>query len=686
MDIGRTRNIGIIAHVDAGKTTTTERILYYSGKSHKIGEVDDGAAVTDYLPEERQRGITITSAATSIYWREHRINIIDTPGHIDFNIEVNRALRVLDGAVVVFDAVAGVEPQSETNWHLADQYDVPRVGFVNKLDRIGADFLRVVEAIETRLGATALVMQLPIGSEHDFTGVVDLLTLQALGWDAEPDGTQVTYEPVPQHMAEAVRYWRERLVEAAAEQDDAALTAWVEGREPDIDTLRSCIRKGTLGGAFVPVLCGSALHNMGVQPLLDAVVDYLPAPDDCPPVSAAGAAGGKSTERRADAGEPFAALAFKIIHDSFGPLTFVRVYSGSLSRGDMVLNVRADRKERVAHIYEMHADKREEREEMCAGDIVALPGMKHTQTGDTLADPKHPLMLEQIDFPDPVIDIAIEPRTLAEQDKVMHGLELFVSDDPSLKLKVDPESGQTILSGMGELHLEITLARLEREHGVAVRTGSPQVAYRESIASRAEVSHTHVRPVAGAMQFAEVTMRFEPLARGAGIEFDNRSAKGNLPGECIARVEKGVRAAAQGGVLAGFPARDFRATLVDGVYHETDSTPMAFEIAARAAFREGMSQAGPVLLEPVMAVEVDTPAEFVGDCIGDINRRRGLIVDQAIRGLQTVIVARVPLAEMFGYIGDLRALTSGRAGFNMTFDRYEAVPARVAERILHPRG
>jgi len=664
MRTNQLRNIGIIAHVDAGKTTTTERILYYTGGSHRIGEVHNGNTQMDFDPQERKRGITINSAATTVYWKDARINIIDTPGHIDFNIEVNRSLRVLDGAVVLFDGVAGVEPQTETNWRLADKYNVPRLAFINKLDRIGADFYRVVDMIIDRLGVTPLVLQLPIGRESEFTGVVDVLRQEALVWTT--DSADVPYElrSIPPELLEQARAYRTRLIEAVIDQDEAALAAYLDGVEPSDDVLRACIRKATATGRFVPVLTGSAFKNKGVEPLLDAVVDYLPEP----------------SQDAADA--PLAALAFKIVSNDHGALTFVRVYSGRLSPGDAVLNANTGKKERISRLYEMHADKREERASAEAGDIVALVGLKDTTTGHTLCDPAHPVTLEQISVPEPVIDIAIEAKTQADQQNLAKALHAMLREDPSLRVAHDADSGQTILSGMGELQLEVTLEKLRSEHAVDVMVGKPQVAYRETIGAAVEVRHVLKKQTGGPGQFADVLLRVEPLERGAGMQFASEVVGGAIPREFIPAVETGVRNAAKSGVLAGFQVVDFKVTLVDGSYHDRDSSSLAFELVAATAFREAAAKAQPALLEPVMAVEVTTPANHVGDCIGDLNRRRGLIRSQDQRNNGAVIEAHVPLKEMFGYIGNLRALSSGRAQYSMQFDHYAVAPANVAAEVV----
>ncbi len=663
------RNIGVIAHVDAGKTTTTERILFAAGETHRIGNVDDGNTRMDFDPQERARGITIHSAATTVFWRGTQINVIDTPGHIDFNIEVNRSLRVLDGAIVVFDAVAGVEPQTETNWRLADKYHVPRIAFVNKMDRIGADFHRVVEMMRERLGVVPLLLQLPVGVEDDFRGVVDLVAMRAIVWDV--DGV-MRDKPVPPELADVALRHRAKLVELAAEQDESVLEAWVHGREPTAEQLHACIRRGTLNGVFVPVLAGAAFRNKGVEPLLDAVVAYLPSPGEL-----ALATG----QPAADADGPLAALAFKVVSDDHGAMVFVRVYRGRLRAGDSVLNASTGRRERVARLYEVHAADRVERELIEAGDIAGIVGLKDTLTGHTLSDSNHALVLEEIRVPEAVIDVAIEPATQADQQNLARALHAITREDPSLRVRHDVDSGQTILSGMGELQLEVTVEDLRSRHRVAVTVGRPQVAYRETITRAAEVRHVHKKQTGGPGQFAELTLRIEPLARGDGVRFVSGIVGGAIPREFIPAVEAGVRRAAQAGVVAGYPVVDFQATLVDGSFHERDSSTLAFELAAAAAFREAATQAGVQLLEPVMAVEVTTPVMYLGDCIGDLHRRRGIVRGQHVRGLATVIDAHVPLREMFGYIGHLRALSSGRASYSMQLDHYAPAPAKVSAEV-----
>lgn len=669
METRKLRNIGIIAHVDAGKTTTTERILYFTGQSHRLGEVHDGAATMDFDPQERKRGITINSAATTVFWLEHQINVIDTPGHIDFNIEVNRSLRVLDGAVVVFDGVAGVEPQTETNWRLADQYKVPRIAFVNKLDRTGADFFRVVTMIEQRLGATPLPLYLPIGSEGEFCGLIDLLEQRALLWSGSA-GDGYASEAIPEALLPAAQRYRHALVEQAAEQDDSVLAAYLDGFEPTLEQLRQCIRAGTLAGRLVPVIPGSAFRNKGVEPLLDAVVHYLPAPEDI------------TQDVDTDVDGAVVALAFKSVHDDHGVLTFIRVYRGQLEAGTALLNASTGKRERVSRLYAMHADRKQELQRAQAGDIVAVAGLKATTTGDTLTHPEHAVVLEKIAAPEPVIDIAVEAKLRSAQQTLFKGLHALLQEDPSLRLRQDHESGQTILSGMGELQLEVTLEKLRTGYQVEVNCGKPQVAYRETPTQAVELRHVFKKQTGGPGQFAEVALRFEPLPAAAGVEFISQISGGAVPREFIPAVEAGIRAAASEGVLAGRPTVDFRVTLLDGSHHERDSSALAFELAAREAFRRAMLMAQVVLLEPVMAVDVHTPDEYVGDCIGDINRRRGLVRNQTLRGHAALIEAHVPLREMFGYIGSLRALTSGRASFTMQFDHYAPVPASVAATVI----
>jgi len=678
----RYRNIGIMAHIDAGKTTTTERILYYTGKSYKLGETHEGTATMDWMEQEQERGITITSAATTCFWRDHRINIIDTPGHVDFTIEVERSLRVLDGAVAVFDGVAGVEPQSETVWRQVDKYGVPRICFVNKMDRTGADFYRCAQMIVDRLGAQPLVVQLPIGIESDFKGVVDLVRMKAVIWHEETLGAKFDVTDIPAEYAEKAAEYRSKLVETAVEMDDAALEAYLGGEEPDEATLIKCIRKGTVAFKFVPVLCGSAFKNKGVQPLLDAVVDYLPSPADVEAIKGVKMGTDIEVTRKCSDEEPFAALAFKIMSDPFvGSLTFVRIYSGVVTSGSTVLNSVKDSKERIGRMLQMHANHREDIKEARAGDIVALAGLKNTTTGDTLCDPNNPVVLERMEFPDPVIEIAVEPKTKSDQEKMSVALARLATEDPSFRVTVDHESGQTVIKGMGELHLDVIVDRMKREFKVDANVGAPQVAYRETISRVADVDYTHKKQTGGAGQFARVKIRFEPLPPGSGFEFVNEVVGGNVPKEYIPGVEKGIRASMDSGPLAGFPVIDFRATLYDGAYHDVDSSVLAFEIAARAAFKEGIMKAGPKLLEPVMRVEVVTPEEYMGDVIGDLNSRRGQVTGMDTRGNARVVTAMVPLANMFGYVNTLRSMSQGRAQYTMHFDHYEQVPQAVADEV-----
>jgi elongation factor G len=679
--LDRYRNIGIMAHIDAGKTTTTERILYYTGKSYKIGEVHEGTATMDWMEQEQERGITITSAATTAFWRDHRVNIIDTPGHVDFTIEVERSLRVLDGAVTVFDSVAGVEPQSETVWRQADKYRVPRICFVNKMDRIGANFQRTVDMIIDRLGAVPLVVQLPIGSESDFKGIVDLVQMKAVVWKEETLGAKFDITDIPADMAKQAAEARHQLVELAVEQDDAALEAYLAGQEPDMETLKRCIRKGTINFVFVPVLCGSAFKNKGVQPLLDAVVDFLPSPLDIAAVKGTDSKGNEVL-RPADDKAPFAGLAFKIMDDPFvGSITFVRIYSGTVASGTGILNSIKDKTERVGRMLLMHANSREDIKEANAGDIVAFAGLKVTTTGETLCDPNNAVILERMEFPDPVIEIAIEPKTKADQEKMGMALVRLAQEDPSFRVTTDQESGQTILKGMGELHLEIKVDILKRTYKIDANVGAPQVAYRETITKAADIDYTHKKQTGGSGQFARVKMHFEPLPPGSGFSFDSKVIGGSVPKEYIPGVEKGVKGSLDNGVLAGFPVIDFKVELTDGAYHEVDSSALAFEIAARAAMKEGLAKASPKLLEPIMKVEVVTPRDYMGDVIGDLNSRRGRITGQDQRGNAEVINAMVPLANMFGYVNTLRSMSQGRAQYSMTFDHYEQVPQAVADEV-----
>jgi len=676
------RNIGIMAHIDAGKTTTTERILYYTGVSHKIGEVHDGAATMDWMEQEQERGITITSAATTCYWKDHRINIIDTPGHVDFTIEVERSLRVLDGAVAVFDSVAGVEPQSETVWRQADRYDVPRMCFVNKMDRIGADFFRCVEMIKDRLGSVPLVTQLPIGSESEYRGLIDLVLMKAIIWKDESLGAEFEYLDIPADLKDQADEYRTLMVEALVELDDDAMEAYLEGTEPDEAALKRLIRKGTLGQNFVPVLNGSAFKNKGVQPLLDAVIDYMPAPTDVADINGIDVKTEEEIFRKSSDDAPFSALAFKVMNDPFvGSLTFARVYSGVIETGSNVMNSVKGNRERVGRMLQMHANSREDVKEARTGDIVAFAGLKNTTTGDTLCDPLKPVILERMEFPDPVIEVAVEPKTKADQEKMGTALARLAKEDPSFRVSSDNESGQTIIKGMGELHLDIIVDRMMREFKVEANVGAPQVAYRETITRATDVDYTHKKQSGGSGQFARVKMTIEPGEPASGFVFESKVVGGNIPKEYIPGVEKGVASVLGAGILAGFPMLDIKVTLNDGAYHDVDSSVMAFEIAGRAAFREGAQKAGPKLLEPIMRVEVVTPDDYMGDVIGDLNSRRGQISGTEQRGVATVINAMVPLANMFGYVNNLRSMSQGRAQYTMHFDHYEQVPQAVSDEV-----
>jgi elongation factor G len=680
--LAKYRNIGIMAHIDAGKTTTTERILYYTGKSYKIGEVHEGTAVMDWMEQEQERGITITSAATTCFWNDHRINIIDTPGHVDFTIEVERSLRVLDGAVTVFDGVAGVEPQSETVWRQADKYKVPRICFVNKMDRIGANFFRCVDMIVDRLGARPLVAQLPIGSESEFAGIIDLVAMKAAVWRDESLGAKFDIVEIPANMKEQAAEYRAQLLETIVEADDAVMEAYLSGQEPSEADIKRCIRLGVLKNLFVPIFCGSAFKNKGVQPLLDAVVDYLPSPEDIGSVTGTEMDGDAELIRNADDSEPFAGLAFKIMTDPFvGSITFVRIYSGKLETGSSVLNSTKDKSERIGRMLLMHSNNREDIKEAGAGDIVALCGLKQTTTGDTLCASNKPIILEKMEFPEPVIEIAIEPKTKADQEKMGMALSRLASEDPSFRVSTDHETGQTVIKGMGELHLEIKVDILRREYKVDANIGAPQVAYRETITRQGEIDYTHKKQSGGAGQFARVKIVFEPLEPGSGFVFENKIVGGAVPKEYVPGVQKGLQSVMETGVVAGFPMIDFKATLIDGAYHDVDSSVLAFEIAARAAFREGMPKCAPKLLEPIMKVEVVTPEDYMGDVIGDLNSRRGQITGMDQRANARVINAMVPLAAMFGYVNTLRSMSQGRAQFSMVFDHYEQVPQNVAEEI-----
>ena len=680
--LDRYRNIGIMAHIDAGKTTTTERILFYTGKSYKIGEVHEGTATMDWMEQEQERGITITSAATTAFWRDHRINIIDTPGHVDFTIEVERSLRVLDGAVAAFDGVNGVEPQSETVWRQADKYGVPRVCYVNKMDRIGADFYMSVDTIVDRLGATPVVLQLPIGAESNFVGVVDLVRMKSVTWKDETLGAEYILGEIPDDMKEKALEYRAKLLETVVEMDDAVLEAYLGGQEPDEAKLKACIRKGTVSSKFYPVICGSSFKNKGVQPLLDAVVDYLPSPADVSGVKGTSVDGKKEIERKCDDAEPFSGLAFKIMTDPFvGSLTFVRIYSGVLNTGTGVLNSVKDKTERIGRMLLMHANHREDIKEARAGDIVALAGLKLTTTGDTLCDEANPVVLERMEFPDPVIEVAVEPKTKGDQEKMGMALARLATEDPSFRVTTDIESGQTIIKGMGELHLEIIVDRMKREFKVEANVGAPQVAYRETISKTLEYDYTHKKQSGGSGQYARLKVRYEPLEAGKGYEFENDTVGGSVPREYVPGVIKGLDSARPAGPIAGFPVIDFKATLIDGAYHDVDSSALAFEIAARANFREAIQKAGPKLLEPMMRVEVVTPEDYMGDVIGDLNSRRGQINNMDSRGNARVVHAMVPLANMFGYVNNLRSMSQGRATYTMHFDHYEQVPQAVADEV-----
>ncbi len=675
------RNFGIMAHIDAGKTTTTERILYYTGKSHKMGEVHEGAATMDWMEQEQERGITITSAATTAFWKNKRLNIIDTPGHVDFTIEVERSLRVLDGAVCVLDSNQGVEPQTETVWRQGDKYKVPRIVLCNKMDKVGADFFQCLSDIVERLGAKPVAIQLPIGSESQFKGIVDLVRMVGVVWDDETLGAKYHDVEIPPDMLEQAKEYRERMIEAAVELDDSAMAAYLEGKEPDEATLKRLIRKAVITGAFFPVLAGSAFKNKGVQPLLDAVVDYLPSPLDVPPIKGIDSKGNEVVRKPSDS-EPLAMLAFKIMDDPFvGTITFCRIYSGRLESGTGVINSTKDRKERIGRMLLMHANNREDIKEAYAGDIVALAGLKDVRTGDTLCDPQKSVILEKMEFPDPVIEIAIEPKSKADQEKLGVALAKLVAEDPSFRVTTDQESGQTILKGMGELHLDIKVDILKRSYKVEANIGAPQVAYREKITKQVTVDHTHKKQTGGSGQFARVKIVAEPLPPAVGFAFENEIIGGTVPKEYIPGVEKGLESVLGSGVLAGFPVVDLKVTLIDGDYHDVDSSALAFEICARAALREALQKGSPVLLEPIMKVEVVTPEEYTGSVIGDLNSRRGQIQGQDMRGNANVVNAMVPLANMFGYVSNLRSMSQGRATFTMQFDHYEQVPQAVAAEI-----
>ena len=676
------RNIGIMAHIDAGKTTTTERILYYTGQNHKIGEVHEGAATMDWMEQEQERGITITSAATTCFWKGHRINIIDTPGHVDFTVEVERSLRVLDGAITVFDSVAGVEPQSETVWRQADKYGVPRICFCNKMDRIGANFYRCLDMIVDRLGARPMALQLPLGAEADFRGVIDLLNMKAIVYTGDTADSPIEIQEIPADMKEKAEKYHHEMVEMAVEEDEEAMNDYLEGKEIPVDVLKKCIRKGTLAQDFVPVFCGTAFKNKGVQPLLDAVVDYLPSPVDIASIKGINPKTDQEEVRHPADDQPLAALAFKIMNDPFvGSLTFTRIYSGVMTAGSYVYNSVKDKKERIGRMLLMHANKREDLKDAYAGDIIALAGLKDTTTGDTLCDQAHPIVLENMEFPDPVIELAVEPKTKADVEKMGLALSRLAMEDPSFKVSSDPDSGQTIIKGMGELHLEIIVDRLKREFKVECNVGEPQVAYRETITKPCDIEYTHKKQSGGAGQFAKVKIKFSPIEGYNGFEFENTVVGGNVPKEYIPGVEKGLRSAMEAYINDRYPVTGVHCNLYDGAYHEVDSNVMCFEIAARAAFREGMRQADPRLLEPIMKVEVVTPEEYMGDIIGDLNSRRGLISGMDQRANARVIDAQVPLANMFGYVNTLRSLSQGRAQFTMVFDHYAEVPKDVAEKV-----
>lgn len=682
-DLSLYRNIGIFAHVDAGKTTTTERILKLTGKIHKLGEVHDGAATTDFMEQEQERGITIQSAATSCFWKDHRFNIIDTPGHVDFTIEVYRSLKVLDGGVGVFCGSGGVEPQSETNWRYANDSEVARIILVNKLDRLGADFYRVVKQIEDVLGANPLVMVLPIGEEDEFVGVVDLLTRKAWVWDESGDPTKYEIQDVPADMVDKVEEWREKLIETAVEQDDDAMEKYLDGEEPDMDTIKACIRKGTINLDFFPTYCGSAFKNKGIQPILDAVIDYLPCPTDVKPQPEVNDEGEETGEFAiVDPDKPLRALAFKIMDDRYGALTFVRIYSGKIEKGMSIMNSFTGKTERIGRLVEMHADERIELDAAQAGDIIAVVGMKNVKTGHTLCDPKNPATLEPMVFPDPVISIAVAPKDKAGSEKMGIAIGKMIAEDPSFRVETDEDSGETILRGMGELHLDIKIDILKRTHGIDVEVGKPQVAYRETITKSIEDSYTHKKQSGGSGQYGKIDYIIEPGEPGSGFVFESKVTGGNVPREFWPAVEKGFKNSIDTGVLAGFPCLDFKVTLLDGAYHAVDSSAVAFEIAAKAAYRQSIPKAGPQLIEPIMTVDVFTPEDHVGDVIGDLNRRRGMIKSQEAGVTGVRIKADVALSEMFGYIGDLRTMTSGRGQFSMEFSHYLACPKNVAEEVI----
>ncbi|MBI2720224.1 MAG: elongation factor G [Rhizobiales bacterium] len=675
------RNFGIMAHIDAGKTTTTERILYYTGKSHKMGEVHDGAATMDFMEQEQERGITITSAATTAFWRGKRMNIIDTPGHVDFTIEVERSLRVLDGAVCVLDSNQGVEPQTETVWRQGDKYNVPRIVFCNKMDKTGASFEQCIKDIKERLGAKPVPIQLPIGSEAAFKGIIDLVRMTAVVWEDEALGAKYHDEPIPADLVEAAKQARAEMIEACAELDEQATEDYLNGKEISNETIQKLLRKAVVTGAFFPVLCGSAFKNKGVQPLLDAVVDYLPSPLDRPSIKGLDGKTGEETVRRAGDNEPLSLLAFKLMDDQYGILTFCRIYSGTLHKGVALLNSTRDKSERVGRMVLMHANNREEIAEAYAGDIVALVGLKETRTGDTLCDPAKPVVLEKMEFPDPVIEMKVEPKTKVDQEKMAVALYKLAAEDPSFRVSTDQESGETIIKGMGELHLDIKVDILKRTHKVEVAVGAPQVAYRETITRKVEIDYVHKKQTGGTGQFARVILEIEPNEKGKGYEFESKIVGGTVPKEYIPGVEKGLNSVMSAGVVIGFPVVDIKIALTDGAYHEVDSSAIAFEIAARAALREGLQKAGSILLEPIMKVEVTSPEDYLGGVIGDLNSRRGQIVGTSARGNAQIVNAMVPLANMFGYINNLRSMSQGRASYTMQFDHYDQVPSNVAQEV-----
>ena len=684
--IERLRNIGIVAHIDAGKTTTTERILYYTGKTYKIGEVHEGAAVMDWMPQEKERGITITAATTACYWKDHQINIIDTPGHVDFSVEVVRSMKVLDGIIFIFSAVEGVQPQSEANWRWADRFGVPRIAFINKLDRLGADFYRVFKEIENKLSIKPVAIQIPVGAEDQFKGVIDLMEMRAIIWLEETLGAKYEVVDVPEEYREKAEEWRAKMVEAIVEHDDELMMKYLEGEEIPVSDLKRVLRKATIDKKLVPVLCGSAFKNKGVQPLLDAVIDYLPSPLDVPPVKGTNPKTGEEEERKPLDDEPFCGYVFKVMSDPYaGQLTYFRVFSGKVFAGSYVYNATKDKKERIGRLLLMHANSREDVQEAAAGEIVAAVGLDAT-TGDTLSDEKAPIILEKLEFPEPVISMAIEPKTKKDQEKLSQVLNKFMKEDPTFKATVDQETGQVLIHGMGELHLEIMVDRMKREYGVEVNVGKPQVAYKETIRKKAVAEGKFIRQSGGRGQYGHAVIEIEPLERGQGFVFENAIVGGIIPKEFIPSVEKGVREAMQSGVVAGYPVVDVKVKLFDGSYHEVDSSDIAFQIAGSIAFKEAMKKADPVLLEPIMEVEVETPDEYVGDVIGDLNSRRGKIMGMENKGVITVVKAYVPLAEMFGYATTLRSLTQGRGTFIMKFSHYEEVPQHVAEQIIGERS